>query len=63
MCLSTVYKGEVSPANLILSNVQRMERKDGSIILTDLMERQVAVEGEILMADLVGGTVVIAPAV
>ncbi|MFI3312977.1 MAG: CooT family nickel-binding protein [Eubacteriales bacterium] len=63
MCLSTVYKGEVSPANLILSNVQRMERRDGSIILTDLMERQVAVEGEILMADLVGGTVIIAPTV
>lgn len=60
MCLSTVYKGEIAPSNLILSNVQRMERQDGTIILTDLMERQVAVEGEILMADLVGGTVVIA---
>lgn len=60
MCLSTVYKGEATPANLLLSNVQRMERQNGTIILTDLMERQVAIEGEILMADLVGGTVIIA---
>ncbi len=60
MCLSTVYKTSASPENLVLTNVQRIECKDGTILLTDIMERQVAVEGEILMADLIGGKVVIA---
>lgn len=61
MCLSAVYKKETTPENLILGNVQRIECKDGTIVLTDIMERQVAVEGTILMADLVGGKVIIAP--
>lgn len=60
MCLSTVYKQSPSPENLVLTNVQRIECKDGMVLLTDIMERQVAVEGEILSADLIGGKVVIA---
>lgn len=59
MCLSTVYKSSQSPANLILNNVQRIENRDGVIVLTDLMDREVAVEGRIMLADLVGGVVVI----
>ncbi len=43
MCLSTVYKGAIAPENLLLSNVQKMEKKDGTIVLTDLMEREVAI--------------------
>ena len=43
----------------MLRNVQKIECKDGQILLTDILERQVAIEGEILMADLVGGMVVI----
>ena len=59
MCLSTVYKTKQSPENIVLSNVQRIEDKGGTILLTDLMERQVAVEGRIALADLVNGYVVI----
>lgn len=59
MCLSTVYKQSAAPENLVLRNVQKIECKDGQILLTDIMERQVAIEGEILMADLIGGMVVI----
>ena len=59
MCLSTVYNKSAAPENLVLRNVQKIECKDGQILLTDILERQVAIEGEILMADLVGGMVVI----
>jgi len=59
MCLSTVYKAEKRPENLVLSNVQRIEDRGGVIVLTDLMDREVAIEGRIALADLIGGVVVI----
>lgn len=59
MCLAMVYKSEEKRENLLLSNVQRIDCKDGMIYLTDLMDRQVAVEGEIVTVDLVGNTVII----
>ncbi|MBQ6797723.1 MAG: CooT family nickel-binding protein [Oscillospiraceae bacterium] len=59
MCLSTVYKNTQTRENLVLSNVQRIEERDGAIILTNIMDQQVAVEGRIVMADLIGGVVVI----
>ena len=60
MCLSTVYKNTQTRENLVLSNVQRIEERDGAIILTNIMDQQVAVEGRIVMADLIGGVVVVA---
>jgi len=59
MCLSTVYRSEKMPQNVILNNVQRIEDKGGTIVLTNIMEQQVAVEGRILLADLVEGFVVL----
>ena len=59
MCLSTVYKNTQTRENLVLSNVQRIEERAGAIILTNIMDQQVAVEGRIVMADLIGGVVVI----
>lgn len=63
MCLSAVYKKEQAPENLVLNNVQRIEDKGGTIVLTNIMDQQVAVEGRILMADLVGGVVILEEAV
>lgn len=59
MCLSTVYKNTRMPENLVMNNVMKIECKDGCILLTDLMERQVAVEGQLLEANLVDGYVVL----
>ena len=59
MCLSTVYKTSQKPENVVLTNVQRIEDKGGTILLTNIMEQQVAVEGRIAVADLVNGYVVI----
>ena len=53
MCLSTVYKNTLTPETVMMKNVMRIECKDGCVILTDLMERQMAIEGTLEMANLV----------
>ena len=59
MCLSTVYKNTRAEENIVLRNVMQIDCKDGCIILTDLMERTVAIEGTLESANLVDGYVVI----
>ena len=59
MCLSTVYKNEKLEENVAMRNVMRLECKDGCVILTDLMDRTVAIEGELLEANLVDGFVIV----
>ena len=59
MCLSTVYKNKMAPETVIMRNVMSIECRDGMVILTDLMERQVAVEGTLERANLVDGVAVI----
>ena len=59
MCLSTVYKNTMAPETIVMKNVMRIECKDGCVILTDLMERQVAVEGTLQEANLVDGFVIV----
>ncbi len=59
MCLSTVYKNQKTPEAMVMNNVMRIECRDGQVILTDLMERSVAIEGFLESANLVEGYVVV----
>lgn len=59
MCLSTVYKNNMAPESVVMRNVMSIECRDGMVILTDLMERQVAIEGSLERANLVDGYVVV----
>ena len=59
MCLSTVYKNTMTPESVLMKNVMSIECRDGVVILTDLMERQMAVEGTLEMANLVDGVAVV----
>ena len=59
MCLSTVYKNTMTPDAVAMRNVMRIECKDCKVILTDLMERSLAIEGELVEANLVDGFVVV----
>ena len=59
MCLSTVYKNEKTEQNIAMRNVMQIECKDGCVILTDLMERTVAIEGQLVSANLVDGYVIV----
>ena len=62
MWLSNVYENSVEQKNLILSNVQRIDCKDGFVVLYDLFERETRVEGRLATIDLVGNTAVIVKA-
>ena len=59
MCLSTVYKNTMTPETVVMKNVMRIDCKDGCVILPDLMERTVAIEGYLESANLVDGYVVV----
>ena len=59
MCLSTVYKNTKTPEAIVMKNVMALECREGMVILTDLMERTVAVEGTLELANLVDGYVIV----
>ena len=59
MCLSTVYKNTKTPETVVMKNVMRIDIQDGCVILTDLMERNVAIEGQLIQANLVDGFVIV----
>ena len=59
MCLSTVYKNEMTDSAVVMKNVMRIECKDGCVILTDLMERQLIIRGVLESANLVDGFVIV----
>ena len=59
MCLSTVYKNTKTPEAVAMRNVMAIECKDGNVILTDLMERQVIIRGVLESANLVDGYVIV----
>ena len=59
MCLSTVYKNAKTPDAIVMKNVMSIRCEEGMVILTDLMERSVAVEGHLESANLVDGYVIV----
>ena len=59
MCLSTVYKNEKASENIVMKNVMSIRCEDGCVILTDLMERSVSIEGQLISANLVDGFVIV----
>lgn len=59
MCLSTVYKNTVTPETVAMQNVMRIECDGDMVILTDLFERQLAIHGTLVMANLVDGQALI----
>ena len=61
MCLSTVYNGAIADDRMLMSNVQQILCQGDTVTITDILERQITVEGHIEMADLVNGKVIIAP--
>ena len=59
MCLSTVYKNSKTEDAVIMKNVMSIQCEDGCVILTDLMDRQVSIEGVLESANLVDGFVIV----
>ena len=44
---------------VVMKNVMKIDCKDGCVILTDLMDRTVAIEGVLESANLVDGYVIV----
>lgn len=59
MCLSTVYKNEQKKENIAMENVMKIECDGDMVLLTDLMERQMAIHGTLVMANLVEGCAIV----
>ena len=59
MCLSTVYKNEKKPETMVMNNVMVIRCEEDMVILTDLMERTVAIQGSLESANLVDGYVIV----
>jgi len=59
MCLSTVYKNAKTEENIVMRNVMSITCEEDTVILTDLMERTVAIQGKLLSANLVDGFVIV----
>jgi predicted RNA-binding protein len=59
MCLSTVYKNNMAEANIAMKNVMRIECHEDSVVLTDLMDRTMTIQGQLLEANLVDGFVIV----
>lgn len=59
MCLSTVYKNEVSDANLLVKNVADIKAEGGKIIFTDLMGVRTTFDGSIEKVDLMDNYVIV----
>ena len=59
MCLSTVYKNAMADSNIAMKNVMRIECQEGCVILTDLMDRTLTIQGQLVEANLVDGFVIV----
>ena len=59
MCLSTVYKNEVSDANLLAKNVADIKVENGQIIFTDLMGIRTTFDGTLQKGDLMDNYVIV----
>ena len=59
MCLSTVYKNKMEEASVAMKNVMKIECREGQVILTDLMDRTLTIEGQLEQANLVDGFVIV----
>lgn len=59
MCLSNVYKNEVSDQNLIARNVADIQMKDGQIYFTDIMGVRTAFDGSLEKIDLTENFIIV----
>ena len=59
MCLSNVYKNEVSDANLLAKNVADIKMQDGQIIFTDLMGIRTTFDGSLERIDLTDNFIIV----
>jgi predicted RNA-binding protein len=61
MCLAKVYLKDGDEEQLIMETVAYAEKKDGKLLLKNILRQEKEVEGEIVSVDFSGGRVVVKP--
>ena len=59
MCLSTVYRNEVSDANMLAKNVADVRIENGKILFTDLMGIRTVFDGTLEKVDLMDNYIIV----
>ena len=59
MCLSNVYKNEVSDANLLARNIADIKIENGKVYFTDIMGVRTVFDGELAQIDLTENYIII----
>ncbi|MBQ0135429.1 MAG: CooT family nickel-binding protein [Oscillospiraceae bacterium] len=59
MCLSTVYENTLDDSKILMSNVAKIEIEDNLVVLTDLMERKLEIDGELVFVDLLSSKAIV----
>ena len=59
MCLSTVYRNEVSDANMLAKNVADVRIENGKILFTDLMGIRTVFDGTLEKVDLMDHYIIV----
>ena len=59
MCVSMAYRNAALPENLLLKNVRAFRVEGARVILTNILEQELAITGALESADLINGVVVI----
>ncbi len=59
MCLSTVYNKSAADNNVLCRNVMKINVRGDQIKLTDILQTELDLVGQIVSADLVNGVVIV----
>ena len=59
MCLSTVYRNEVSDANMLAKNVADVRIENGKILFTDLMGIRTVFDGTLEKVNLMDNYIIV----
>ena len=59
MCLAKVYLQDGDKEELVMETVAYAEKKDGKLLLRNILRQETEVEGDIISVDFSGGRVVV----
>lgn len=59
MCLSDIYKNEISDMNLLAKNIAEIKVVDGELVFTDIMGIRKTFKGNLELIDLMDNNIVV----
>lgn len=59
MCLSDIYKNEISDMNLLAKNIAEIKVVDGELVFTDIMGIRTTFQGSLEKIDLMENNIIV----